>query len=51
MNNDEVNTGDTDDEDEKQVGNWGSEFRCGDKEDSGKCSEDRMVQMTTVTIQ
>jgi len=55
MNNNEVRTGDTDDDDddddEEQVGDWGSEFRCGNKKDSGKCSEDedRMVQTVTVT--
>jgi len=35
MNTNEVRTGDTDDNDDEQVDDWGSEFRSGDKKDSG----------------
>jgi len=32
-----VKTGDADEDDER-VGDWGSEFRCGNKKDAGKFS-------------
>jgi len=44
-----VRTGDTADDDDEQVGDWESEFRCGDKEDSRKCSEDEDRIVLTMT--
>ena len=40
---DEHKTGDADNDDDEQAGNEGSEFRCGNKEDSGNCSADRTM--------
>jgi len=44
MNTNEVRTGDTDDNDDEQVGDWGSEYRCGDKRILGSVVKRRLRQ-------